>query len=322
MLLSGLNIDPALEIRTVLDHDAGRLNIAHEAGILANENLIERLYVPLDHAIHVHFHRGKILGFQLSVRPDGEAASDELHCALHVAVYRQILFAINLALDAHVRAEHRRAAAWRGIVLHRVRRLYSGRGLRRWRRLRPQIRFVLTIPHDSAFKRECEAKTFCCFLGVDSKAIVIGELQFAEDLGLAIVLGAIIGLERELRGHDSGIKTNALVSAGAAIFMMLTGMLNDNGRVAAQVVTGIGFLGAGNIMRAGDHVKGLTTAATLWVVAGVGMAAGTSRYRLAIVAAAGVLAVNLALFPIERRLSLRRRQAASAADASGGSSSR
>ena len=84
---------------------------------------------------------------------------------------------------------------------------------------------------------------------------MISEAQFAGNLGLAILLGALVGLEREVRGHDAGIKTNSLVSGGAAVFMMLSVMFTDGGRIAAQVVTGIGFLGAGNIMRAGDRVR-------------------------------------------------------------------
>ncbi|HSM76679.1 MAG TPA: MgtC/SapB family protein [Bryobacteraceae bacterium] len=139
---------------------------------------------------------------------------------------------------------------------------------------------------------------------------MISEAQFAGNLGLAILLGALVGLEREVRGHDAGIKTNSLVSGGAAVFMMLSVMFTDGGRIAAQVVTGIGFLGAGNIMRAGDRVKGLTTAATLWVVAGVGMVAGTGHTVMALTATGGVLAVNLLLLPLEKHLTKLGRPAA------------
>jgi len=123
--------------------------------------------------------------------------------------------------------------------------------------------------------------------------------EFVANLGAALALGAAIGLERELRGHDSGIKTNALVAAGAAAFLMVSRILDDSGRVAAQVVTGIGFLGAGNIMRAGERVKGLTTAATLWIVAAVGMVAGTGRLRLATLVGAVTLTINVMLPPFE-----------------------
>ena len=126
--------------------------------------------------------------------------------------------------------------------------------------------------------------------------------EFVANLGVALGIGAAIGLERELRGHDSGIKTNALVAAGAAAFLMISRILDDSGRVAAQVVTGIGFLGAGNIMRAGERVKGLTTAATLWIVAAMGMVAGTGRLRLATLVGAVTLAINILLPPLEARL--------------------
>ncbi len=126
--------------------------------------------------------------------------------------------------------------------------------------------------------------------------------EFVANLGVALGIGAVIGLERELRGHDSGIKTNALVAAGAAAFLMISRILDDSGRVAAQVVTGIGFLGAGNIMRAGERVKGLTTAATLWIVAAMGMVAGTGRLRLAALVGGVTLTINIALPPLEARL--------------------
>lgn len=131
---------------------------------------------------------------------------------------------------------------------------------------------------------------------------MISGTEFAASLSLAVGLGAAIGLEREWRGHDAGIKTNALVSGGAAVFMMLSVLYGDGARIAAQVVTGIGFLGAGNIMRSGDRVKGLTTAATLWVVAGVGMVVGSGHYRHALIATAAVLMVNLIIVPLESQL--------------------
>lgn len=140
--------------------------------------------------------------------------------------------------------------------------------------------------------------------------------EFVANLGAALAIGAVIGLERELRGHDSGIKTNALVAAGAAAFLMVSRILDDSGRVAAQVVTGIGFLGAGNIMRAGERVKGLTTAATLWIVAAAGMVAGTGRLRLAALVGAVTLTINIFLPPLEARLAkaYAKRQDAAAAE--------
>jgi putative Mg2+ transporter-C (MgtC) family protein len=125
---------------------------------------------------------------------------------------------------------------------------------------------------------------------------------------LAAVLGGAIGLERELRDREAGLRTHLLVSVGAALFTMVSayawtdwqfsqreGLVFDPTRIAAQVVTGIGFLGAGAIIRQGLSVKGLTTAATLWVVAAIGMAAGVGYYEAAFVTTALVL---VSLWPL------------------------
>ena len=112
----------------------------------------------------------------------------------------------------------------------------------------------------------------------------------------ACVLGGAIGLERDLHGRAAGLRTNMLVSMGAALFMLLsvamaqiysrglesTGLRVDPSRIAAQIVTGIGFLGAGAIIKAGFNIRGLTTAACLWVSAGIGMAAGAGMFEMAI----------------------------------------
>lgn len=118
-------------------------------------------------------------------------------------------------------------------------------------------------------------------------------------LALAAVLGGIIGAERQLSGHPAGLRTNILVAVGACLFTILSinafpliGNAQDTGRVAAQVVTGVGFLGAGAVIQTKRAVQGLTTAATIWLVAAVGMAAATQLYAIGIVAtfmAAGVL---------------------------------
>ncbi len=123
--------------------------------------------------------------------------------------------------------------------------------------------------------------------------------EFAKNLGVSLFCGALIGLEREYRAHDAGIRTNALVAAGAAMFTMVSTMIGDTGRVAAQLVTGIGFIGAGTILKAGRHVKGLTTAATMWVVAAIGMFAGLAQWKLAIFASVAVVAVNFLIAPVE-----------------------
>ena len=124
-------------------------------------------------------------------------------------------------------------------------------------------------------------------------------------LGVAAALGAAIGLERELDEKAAGLRTHMLVSLGAALFTMvgaygfhdfLAGGASvvraDPGRIAAQVVTGIGFLGAGVIFRQGFTIRGLTTAASLWVVAAVGMAAGAGFWPGAVIAT-GVGIVSL-----------------------------
>jgi len=101
---------------------------------------------------------------------------------------------------------------------------------------------------------------------------------------VATLLGAVIGLERERHGRPAGLRTHILVALGSCLVMLLSiygfpeGKEGDPGRLAAQVVSGIGFLGAGTILRDGTSIRGLTTAASLWVVAGIGLAAGSGFY--------------------------------------------
>jgi putative Mg2+ transporter-C (MgtC) family protein len=120
-------------------------------------------------------------------------------------------------------------------------------------------------------------------------------LEFSLRLLLAIALGAAIGVERQLRQHEAGLKTNALVAAGAAIFTGMSYQFPDPDRIIAQIVTGIGFLGAGIIMRDGLHVRGLNTAATLWCSAAIGAMAGAGKYDISAIAAAMVLIANIGL---------------------------
>jgi len=111
---------------------------------------------------------------------------------------------------------------------------------------------------------------------------------------IAAVLGIILGIERQRSNKDAGLRTYALVAAGSALFTVLSieGFDGaDTSRVAAQIVTGIGFLGAGLIFRQGANLQGLTTAAGLWSVAAIGMAAGTGLWGLAIVVALIILLV-------------------------------
>ena len=105
---------------------------------------------------------------------------------------------------------------------------------------------------------------------------------------LAVVLGATIGLEREISGKAAGLRTNILICVGAAVFTIISKqMAAEHGgsatRIAAQIVTGVGFLGAGAIIQDRGGVHGLTTAATIWLVASIGMACGAGFYRLAVI---------------------------------------
>ncbi len=118
-------------------------------------------------------------------------------------------------------------------------------------------------------------------------------------LALATVIGSLVGLERALLDKPAGIRTNILICVGACIFtiasQVLSGPVVDHSRIAAQIVTGVGFLGAGAIIRDAKSVIGLTTAATIWAVAAVGMAAGFGEYFLAISGTACIMGVLVAL---------------------------
>ncbi len=123
-------------------------------------------------------------------------------------------------------------------------------------------------------------------------------------LFVALFLGAVIGTERERQERAAGLRTVTMVSLGSCLFTIIGAYgfsPTDPSRVAAQVVTGIGFLGAGTIFLRKDLVRGLTTAATIWTTAAIGMAAGTARYFEAAFTTLLVLAVLMVLKPIERR---------------------
>ena len=130
--------------------------------------------------------------------------------------------------------------------------------------------------------------------------------HFAVRLVLAVTLGAFIGAERQWRQRMAGLRTNALVAAGAAMFVMLGALtarpVDDNLRVVGQVVTGIGFIGAGVILRNGLNITGLNTAATLWCSAAIGTLAGYGMYGSAITGAVTVIAANVCLRPIGKAL--------------------
>jgi putative Mg2+ transporter-C (MgtC) family protein len=123
----------------------------------------------------------------------------------------------------------------------------------------------------------------------------------ALNLTVALVCGAIVGSERQLRGRLAGLRTNALVALGAASFVVFSALYPDEispTRVAAQIVSGIGFLGAGIIFREGMNVHGLNTAATLWCSAAVGMLAGAGAWPFALLMTGLVVFVNLGLRPL------------------------
>jgi putative Mg2+ transporter-C (MgtC) family protein len=127
------------------------------------------------------------------------------------------------------------------------------------------------------------------------------ELELLARLVLAALLGGFMGLERELRGYPAGIRTLALVTMGSTLFTEVSQLMGGDDRVAAQIVTGIGFIGAGLIFREGYTVRGITTAATIWAAAAVGMAIGNELY---IVSIGGAILVFLVLEarPLTRRV--------------------
>jgi putative Mg2+ transporter-C (MgtC) family protein len=136
-------------------------------------------------------------------------------------------------------------------------------------------------------------------------AVSVG--YFAARAAVALGLGAAIGLERQWRQRTAGLRTNALVALGAALFELFAVLLSgqhgvDPTRIAAYVVSGIGFLGAGVILRDGIHVRGINTAATIWCSAAVGVLAGAGYIPAAAIAAALILTAHLGLRPIARQI--------------------
>lgn len=148
-------------------------------------------------------------------------------------------------------------------------------------------------------------------------ADVVEQLDLALRLVVASVLGGVIGLEREIHQHPAGMRTHLLVSLGSAVFTVLSiagfespagpnGVTpTDPSRVAAQIVSGIGFLGGGAILHHGGNVRGLTTAASLWAVAAVGMAAGAGLFVMAAVSAVLVIVALEVFQRLERSIKRR-----------------
>ena len=143
------------------------------------------------------------------------------------------------------------------------------------------------------------------------EALDVGtQLELTARLVVALLLGGVIGWERELQRMPAGFRTHALVSLGSAIFTVIsayafTGPGSDPTRIAAQIVSGIGFLGGGAILHYGGTVRGLTTAASLWSVAAVGMAAGAGLYIVAAVSTVLVI-IGLEVFQRVERIVKRR----------------
>jgi len=129
---------------------------------------------------------------------------------------------------------------------------------------------------------------------------------FAGRLIVAFVLGALIGAERQWRQRIAGLRTNCLVALGAAMFVMMGGLIGDadgsQGRVAAYVVSGIGFLGGGVILKEGFSIRGLNTAATLWCTAAIGTLAGLGHTALCFLGTLGVLIANVFLRSAAQRI--------------------
>ena len=145
-------------------------------------------------------------------------------------------------------------------------------------------------------------------------ALSISELEIAVRLGAATLLGALVGLERERLERAAGLRTHAIVSVASALIMIVSTYgfpepVSDDGvlvtidpsRIAAQVVSGIGFLGAGLIVFRKNTVRGLTTAASIWAVAGIGLAAGSGLYEAAGIGTGFILAIQAGLRPIVHR---------------------
>ncbi len=141
------------------------------------------------------------------------------------------------------------------------------------------------------------------------------QLEIVARVLLAAALGALMGLERELRGMPAGVRTIALVTMGSTLFTEMSRLSSSEDRIAAGIVTGIGFLGAGVIFREGYTVKGITTAATIWGAAAVGMAVGRELYLVALLGAVLVFML-LEARPVVRAIDdrLRQRERSSAGD--------
>lgn len=129
--------------------------------------------------------------------------------------------------------------------------------------------------------------------------------HFTMRIGVALILGMAIGLERQFRQHPAGLRTNALVCVGAALFVSLTHLMGDHDsptRIASYIVSGVGFLGGGVILREGLNVKGMATAATLWCSAAIGTLSGAGYPLHALIGTLAVLLLHIGLRPLARAI--------------------
>lgn len=134
---------------------------------------------------------------------------------------------------------------------------------------------------------------------------MITEIELIARLILSAIIGGMIGFEREVKNRPAGLKTHILVSLGSTLIMLISiygFSTGDPARMAAQVVTGIGFLGAGTIMKTGDSVQGLTTAATVWVSSAIGLAVGSGYYLGSAVTSVIVLITLMGLSSVDKRI--------------------
>jgi putative Mg2+ transporter-C (MgtC) family protein len=152
------------------------------------------------------------------------------------------------------------------------------------------------VPHGLRAKPQCDDA---------ERRKIVNWIDFGIRMFAALFLGGVIGLERQWRQRMTGLRTNGLVAVGSAMFIMMGGLIagdGSQGRVAAYVVSGIGFLGGGVILKDGFNIRGMNTAATLWCTAAVGTLAGLGHLGLAAMGAAGVLSANLILRPVAFRI--------------------
>ena len=132
-----------------------------------------------------------------------------------------------------------------------------------------------------------------------SNPLIVEEIT---KLVVALIIGAIIGAEREYKSKAAGFRTVILITVGSTLFTMISNLISNDGRIASNIVTGIGFLGAGAIFREGANVKGLTTATTIWISAAIGMAIGIGKYEFAFAALVIVMIVLLSFTWIQRMI--------------------